>query len=93
MARGNDEAFTLYGLLAKRGEPTTSGATSPSISIQGAFSRVATVHAEDVLSRGLCCATKGVPTIANFIPGRKGRSARSAHGAFDFGGADDRELR
>ena len=70
MARGNDEPFTLYGLLARSVETDDAQKlTSPSISIPGrAFPTASRCWPRTCCSPGPCCATTAVPTTASIIP-------------------------
>jgi peptide/nickel transport system substrate-binding protein len=94
MARGNDEAFTLYGLLADRVE--TDDARSHvtfHLNEKARFSDGQTVTAEDVLFSWALLRDKGRPNHRQYYSkvakaeALGGRSVR-----FDFGGAKDREL-
>jgi ABC-type oligopeptide transport system substrate-binding subunit len=69
MARGNDEAFTLYGLLPKASRPTMREAMSPSISTRARASRTASRSPQTTCCfHGRCCATRAAPTTASIIP-------------------------
>jgi len=69
MARGNDEAFTLYGLLARSVETDdTRSYVTFRLDPRARFSDGLQVTATTCCFRGLCYVTKGVPTIASIIP-------------------------
>ncbi len=94
MARGNDEAFTLYGLLAKSVETDDARSYVTFRLDPRRVSRTANrCSPRTCCFPGPCCATRAVPTIASIIPKsqRPRRSTRSRCGSI-FGGADDREL-
>ena len=85
MARGNDEAFTLYGLLAKSVETDDAQELRhlPSRSPGALLRRPAGDSPTTCCFPGPCCATTGVPTIASIIPRsqRPKRSTRSRCGS------------
>jgi peptide/nickel transport system substrate-binding protein len=94
MARGNDEAFTLYGLLADRVE--TDDARSHvtfHLNEKARFSDGQPVTAEDVLFSWALLRDKGRPNHRQYYS--KVAKAEALGGRavrFDFGGAKDREL-
>ena len=70
MARGNDEAFTLYGLLAKSVETDDARSyVTFHLDPRARFSdgQPVTCRGRAVFV-GACCATRAVPTIASIIP-------------------------
>ena len=83
MARGYDEPFTLYGLLAERSRPTTARSYVTFRSIRPrAFSDGKPVTAEDVLFSWQLLRDKGRPNSSHLLrQGRQGRGARRAHRA------------
>ena len=95
MARGNDEAFTLYGLLAKSVETDDAQKLRhlPSRPHGALLRRQAGHGRRRVCFPGSCCATRAAPTIGSIIPRsqRPRRPTRSRCGSI-FGGANDREL-
>ena len=94
MARGNDEAFTLYGLLARSVETDDARSyVTFHLDPRARFSDGNRCSPTTCCFRGLCCATRGVPTIASIIP-RSQRPRRSdpLTVRFDLAGANDREL-
>ena len=69
MARGNDEAFTLYGLLAKTVETDDARSyVTFHLDPRARFSDGQPVLAEDVLFSWALLRDKGAPTIASIIP-------------------------
>jgi peptide/nickel transport system substrate-binding protein len=94
LARGQDEAFTLYGLLAQRVE-TTDARDSVTFHIHpaAAFSDGRPVTADDVLFSWNLLRTRGRPNHRLFY-GKVARAdapdARTVR--FDLSGANDREL-
>ena len=78
MARGEDEPFTLYGLIAQdRRDRRCTGSTSPSISTRARTSRTASrSRPKTCCSPGSCCAITAGPTIGSIIP-RSPRPKRS----------------
>ncbi|NVN86263.1 MAG: ABC transporter substrate-binding protein [Rhodopseudomonas sp.] len=94
MARGNDEAFTLYGLLAQSVE-TDDARTYVTFRIdpRARFSDGEPVRAEDVLFSWQLLRDKGRPNHRLYYA--KVTTAEALDQAtvrFDFGGAADREL-
>ena len=82
MARGYDEPFTLYGLIARRSKPTPSAATSPSSSIRPRDSPTASRSPRT--SRLLLAApARQGPTQSPHLlrEGRQGRGDRRARRA------------
>ena len=69
MARGNDEAFTLYGLLAKSVETDDARSyVTFHLNPLARFSDGQPVRADDVLFSWALLRDKGRPTIAITIP-------------------------
>ena len=67
LARGYDEPFTLYGLLARTSRPTPTAPTSPSPSIPAAkFSDGKPVTAEDVIFSWQLLRDKGRPNFRTY---------------------------
>ncbi len=94
MARGNDEAFTLYGLLAKSVE--TDDARSYVIfhlDPRARFSDGQPVLAEDVVFSWALLRDKGRPNHRQYYSKVvKAEAPDPLTVRFDFGGAGDREL-
>ena len=94
MARGNDEAFTLYGLLAKTVE--TDGARSYvtfHLDPSARFSDGQPVLAEDVLFSWALLRDKGRPNHRQYYSKVVRAEAPDPHTVrFDLEGANDREL-
>ena len=86
MARGNDEAFTLYGLLAKSVETDDARSyVTFHLDPKARFSDGKPVTADDVLFSWAAAARQGPPQSPPVLfQGRKGRGARPAHGAVRF---------
>ena len=86
LARGNDEAFTLYGLLAKSVETDDARSyVTFHLDPKARFADGKPVTADDVLFSWELLRDKGPPqSPAVLFQGRKGRGARSAHGAVRF---------
>src|SRR3954454_7677916 len=94
MARGNDEAFTLYGLLADRVETDDARShVSFHLDPRARFSDGQPVTTEDVLFSWALLRDKGRPNHRQYYS--KVAKAEALGGRavrFDFGGAKDREL-
>jgi len=94
MARGNDEPFTLYGLLAKSIE-TDDSRTSITFHLDplARFSDGRPVLAEDVLFSWRLLRDRGRPNHRLFYAKVvKAEAPDPLTVRFDFGGANDREL-
>jgi peptide/nickel transport system substrate-binding protein len=94
MARGNDEPFTLYGLLAKSIE-TDDARTAVTFHLdpQARFSDGTPVLAEDVLFSWALLRDKGRPNHRLYYAKvAKAEAPDPLTVRFDFGGANDREL-
>src|SRR4051812_1113433 len=94
MARGNDEPFTLYGLLAKTVE-TDDARSFVTFRLDPAarFSDGQPVLAKDVLFSWALLRDKGRPNHRQYyakVSRAEALDARTVR--FDFGGANDREL-
>jgi len=94
MARGNDEAFTLYGLLAKSVETDdTRSYVTFHLDPQARFSDGQPVLADDVLFSWALLRDKGRPNHRQFYSKvAKAEAPDPLTVRFDFGGAIDREL-
>src|SRR3954462_2066720 len=94
MARGNDEAFTLYGLLARSVETDDIRSyVTFRLDPKARFSDGQPVTAEDVLFSWALLRDKGRPNHRQYYS--KVAKAEALGGRavrFDFGGAKDREL-
>ncbi|MEH2468762.1 peptide/nickel transport system substrate-binding protein [Nitrobacteraceae bacterium AZCC 2161] len=94
MARGNDEAFTLYGLLAKTVETDdVRSYVTFRIDPRATFSDGRPVLAEDVLFSWQLLRDKGRPNHRQYyskVARAEALDDRTVR--FDFGGAPDREL-
>src|SRR5437764_2423103 len=94
MARGNDEAFTLYGLLAKSVETDDSRSyVTFHLDQRARFSDGQPVTADDVLFSWALLRDKGRPNHRQYyskVVKAEALDARTVR--FDFGGAIDREL-
>ena len=94
MARGNDEAFTLYGLLAKSVETDDSRSyVTFHLDQRARFSDRQPVTADDVLFSWALLRDKGRPNHRQYyskVVKAEALDARTVR--FDFGGAIDREL-
>src|SRR5256714_7287849 len=94
MARGNDEAFTLYGLLAKSVETDdTRSYVTFHLDPKARFSDGQPVLAEDVLFSWALLRDKGRPNHRQYyskVVKAEAPDPRTVR--FDFGGANDREL-
>jgi peptide/nickel transport system substrate-binding protein len=94
LARGNDEPFTLYGLLAKTVE-TDDARTYVTFHLdpQARFSDGTPVLAEDVLFSWTLLRDKGRPNHRLYYAKvAKAEAPDPLTVRFDFGGANDREL-
>ncbi len=94
MTRGNDEPFTLYGLLAKSVETDEARSfVTFRLDPRARFSDGQPVLAEDVLFSWALLRDKGRPNHRQYYAKVSKAEALDAHTArFDFGGASDREL-
>ncbi|HEY2211518.1 MAG TPA: extracellular solute-binding protein [Bradyrhizobium sp.] len=94
MARGNDEAFTLYGLLAKSVETDDIRSyITFHLDPKARFSDGQPVLAEDVLFSWALLRDKGRPNHRQFYSKVANAEALDPLTVrFNFGGADDREL-
>src|ERR1700709_1295936 len=94
MARGNDEPFTLYGLLAKTVETDDARSfVTFSLDPKARFSDGQPVLAEDVLFSWALLRDKGRPNHRLYyakVAKAEAPDARTVR--FDIGGANDREL-
>src|SRR6476620_1882847 len=94
MARGNDEAFTLYGLLAKSVETDDIRSyVTFHLDPKARFSDGQPVLAEDVLFSWALLRDKGRPNHRQFYSKVAKAEAPNPHTVrFDLEGANDREL-
>src|SRR5450432_2669887 len=94
MARSNDEAFTLYGLLARSVETDdTRSYVTFHIDPRARFSDGQPVTSEDVLFSWALLRDKGRPNHRQYYSKVvKADAPDSLTARFDFGGAIDREL-
>ena len=94
MARGNDEPFTLYGLLAESVETDDARSyVTFRINPKRAFSDGKPVTAEDVLFSWQLLRDKGRPNHRLYYSKvAKAEALDALTVRFDFGGANDREL-
>jgi peptide/nickel transport system substrate-binding protein len=94
MARGNDEPFTLYGLLAKSVETDEARSyVTFRLDPKARFSDGQPVLAEDILFSWALLRDKGRPNHRQYYAKVSKAEALDAHTVrFDFGAADDREL-
>jgi peptide/nickel transport system substrate-binding protein len=94
MARGNDEAFTLYGLLAKSVETDDArNYVTFHLDPLARFSDGQPVRAEDVLFSWDLLRAKGRPNHRYYYSKvKKAEAPDPLTVRFDFGGAVDREL-
>jgi peptide/nickel transport system substrate-binding protein len=94
MARGNDEAFTLYGLLAKSVETDDARSyVTFRIDPRARFSDGKQVTALDVLFSWALLRDKGRPNHRQYYSKvAKAEALDALTVRFDFGGAPDREL-
>lgn len=69
MARGLDEPFSLYGLIAQSAEMAEDRSSITfNLDPRAAFSDGKPITADDILFSGNCCATKGDPITVRTIP-------------------------
>ena len=94
MARGNDEAFTLYGLLAKSVETDDARSyVTFHLDPRARFSDGTPVVADDVLFSWALLRDKGRPNHRQYYAKvAKAEALDPLTVRFDFGGAKDREL-
>ena len=94
MARGNDEAFTLYGLLARSVETDdTRSYVTFRLDPRARFSDGLQVTADDVLFSWALLRDKGRPNHRQYYSKvAKAEALDPLTVRFDFGGARDREL-
>ncbi|OCK60539.1 extracellular solute-binding protein [Bradyrhizobium sp. LMTR 3] len=94
MARGNDEAFTLYGLLAKTVETDDARSyVSFHLDPRARFADGKPVTAEDVLFSWVLLRDKGRPNHRQYYSKVvKAEAPDPLTVRFDFGGGNDREL-
>lgn len=94
LARGNDEAFTLYGLLAKTVETDEARSfVTFRLDPRARFSDGKPVTAQDVLFSWQLLRDKGRPNHRQYYAKVSKAEAIDPLGVrFDFGGAPDREL-
>ena len=94
MARGNDEAFTLYGLLARSVETDdTRSYVTFRLDPRARFSDGKPVTADDVLFSWALLRDKGRPNHRQYYAKvAKAEAPDPLTVRFDFGGANDREL-
>ena len=94
MARGNDEAFTLYGLLARTVETDDSRSyVTFHLDAKARFADGQPVLAEDVLFSWALLRDHGRPSHRQYYSKvAKAEAADPLTVRFDFGGVHDREL-
>jgi peptide/nickel transport system substrate-binding protein len=94
MTRGNDEAFTLYGLLAKSVETNEARSyVTFRLDPKASFSDGQKVTADDVLFSWALLRDKGRPNHRQYYSKvAKAEALDPLTVRFDFGGAADREL-
>jgi peptide/nickel transport system substrate-binding protein len=94
MARGNDEAFTLYGLIARSVETDEArGYVVFRLDPRARFSDGKPVTAEDVLFSWALLRDKGRPNYRSYYSKvAKAEAPDPLTVRFDFGGTQDREL-
>ena len=94
MARGNDEAFTLYGLLARSVETDEArGYVTFHLDPRARFSDGKPVTAADVLFSWALLRDKGRPNYRTYYSKvAKAEAMDPLTVRFDFGGTQDREL-
>ena len=94
MARGNDEAFTLYGLLAKSVETDDARSyVTFHLDPKARFADGKPVTAEDVLFSWELLRDRGRPNHRQYYSKvAKAEAPDPLTVRFDFGGANDREL-
>ena len=94
MARGYDEPFTLYGLLAQTVETDAERSyVTFNLNPLARFSDGKPVTPEDVVFSWQLLRDKGRPNLRTYYSKvRRRRSPAPRSVRFDFGGGDDREL-
>src|SRR5580698_9931891 len=94
MARGNDEAFTLYGLLARSVETDEARSyVTFRLDLRARFSDGKPVTADDVLFSWALLRDKGRPNYRTYYSKvAKAEAPDPLTVRFDFGGTQDREL-
>src|SRR5579862_2339145 len=94
MARGYDEAFTLYGLLARSVETDEARSyVTFRLDPRARFSDGEPVTADDVLFSWALLRDKGRPNYRSYYSKvAKAEALDSLTARFDFGGTQDREL-
>ena len=94
MARGNDEAFTLYGLLARSVETDEARSyVTFHLDPRARFSDGKPVTADDVLFSWALLRDKGRPNYRSYYSKvAKAEALDPLTVRFDFGGTQDREL-
>ena len=94
LARGNDEAFTLYGLLAKSVETDDARSyVTFHLDAKARFADGKPVTADDVLFSWELLRDKGRPNHRQYYSKvAKAEAVDPLTVRFDFGGANDREL-
>jgi peptide/nickel transport system substrate-binding protein len=94
LARGNDEAFTLYGLLARRVETDDARSyVTFHLDPRARFADGRQVTAEDVLFSWELLRDKGRPNHRQYYSKvARAETPDKLTVRFDFGGANDREL-
>ncbi len=94
MARGNDEAFTLYGLLAKSVETDDARSyVTFRLDPKASFSDGQKVTADDVVFSWALLRDKGRPNYRQYYSKvAKAEALDPLTVRFDFGGIQDREL-
>src|ERR1700730_4317863 len=94
LARGNDEAFTLYGLLARSVETEEARGYVPfHLDPRARFSDSKPVTADDVLFSWALLRDKGRPNYRTYYSKvAKAEAPDPLTVRFDFGGTQDREL-
>src|ERR1700736_6521873 len=94
LARGNDEAFTLYGLLARSVETDEArGYVTFRLDPRARFSDGKPVTADDVLFSWALLRDKGRPNYRTYYSKvAKAEAPDPLTVRFDFGGTQDREL-
>ena len=94
MARGNDEAFTLYGLLARSVETDDARSyVTFHLDPRARFADGKQVTADDVLFSWELLRDRGRPNHRQYYSKvAKAEAPTRSRVRFDFGGANDREL-
>lgn len=94
MSRGNDEAFTLYGLLARSVETDDARSyVTFRLDPRARFSDGKPVKADDVLFSWALLRDRGRPNLRQYYAKvAKAEALDPLTVRFDFGGANDREL-